>query len=115
MYRYLLFLTCLFTVDGLCAQQITVSGGGKPAYSYTPEASTGLNGGVFVIYSLDQATIEFSGEDDSLISWSKFGPSGAANATPVAGATQSGYLSTLTLTEADCGYVIAQNGRSYYL
>lgn len=115
MYRHLLFLTCLFTVSGLCAQQITVSGGGKPAYSHTPEASTGLNGGVFVIYSLDQATIEFSGEDESLISWSKFGPSGAANATPIAGATQNGFLSTLSLTEGDCGYVIEQNGRSYYL
>ena len=115
MYRFLLFLTALFTFGGLCAQQITVTGGGKPAYSYTPEASTGLNGGVFVVYSLDQATVEFSGADDSLISWSKFGPSGAATSTPVTGAVQNGYLSTLTLTEADCGYIIEQNGRSYYL
>ena len=115
MYRFLLFLTALFTFGGLCAQQITVTGGGKPAYSYTPEASTGLNGGVFVVYSLDQATVEFSGADDSPVSWSKFGPSGAATSTPVSGAVQNGYLSTLTLTEADCGYVIEQNGRSYYL
>lgn len=115
MYRFLIFLASLFTLGGLYAQQITVSGGGRPAYSYTPEASTGLNGGVFVIYSLDQATIEFSGEDDSLVSWSKFGPSGAASSTPVAGAVQSGSLSTLNLTEADCGYAIEQNGRSYYL
>ena len=95
MYRHLLFLTCLFTVGGLCAQQITVSGGGKPAYSQYPRSQYRPERGVFVIYSLDQATIEFSGEDESLISWSKFGPSGAANATPVAGATQNGYLSTL--------------------
>lgn len=115
MYRFLIFWAALFTFGGLCAQQITVAGGGKPAYSYTPEASTGLNRGVFVIYSLDQATIEFSGEDDSLISWRKFGPSGAASSTPVAGAVQNGFLSTLNLTEADCGYAIEQNGRSYYL
>ena len=116
MYRILFFWASLLTFGGLCAQQIAVSGGGKQAYDgHIPEASTGLNGGVFVIYSLDNATIEFTGEDDSLISWSRFGPSGAALATPVTGAVQNGSRSTLSITEADCGYIAEQNGRSYYM
>ena len=64
MRRYLLFFACIITIGELYAQQITVSGGGRPAYNHTPEISTGLTGGVFVIYSLNNATIEFSGEDD---------------------------------------------------
>ena len=60
MYKYLLSFASIIMFGQLYAQQITVLGGGRPAYSYTPEASTGLTGGVFVIYSLDNATIEFS-------------------------------------------------------
>ena len=116
MYRILFFWASLLTFGGLCAQQIAVSGGGKQSYDgHIPEASTGLNGGVFVIYSLDNATIEFTGEDDSLISWSRFGPSGAALPTPVTGAVQNGSRSTLSITEADCGYIAEQNGHSYYM
>ena len=90
-------------------------GGGRPAYNHTPEISTGLTGGVFVIYSLNNATIEFSGEDDSPISWCLFREIGKESATPISGAIQNGNISTLNISEADCGYIIEQNGESYYL
>lgn len=115
MCRKLLLFVCIITLGNLYAQQITVSGGGYPAYGYTPDASTGLTGGVFVIYSLDNAVIEFSGTSDSPVLWSKFGPSGAASPTSVTGAAQNGSTSTLPLTEADCGYIIEQSGTKYYL
>lgn len=115
MRRYLLFFACIITIGELYAQQITVSGGGRPAYNHTPEISTGLTGGVFVIYSLNNATIEFSGEDDSPISWRLFRENGAASSTPISGAIQNGNISTLNISEADCGYIIEQNGESYYL
>lgn len=94
MRRYLLFFACIITIGELYAQQITVSGGGRPAYNHTPEISTGLTGGVFVIYSLNNATIEFSGEDDSPISWRLFRENGAASSTPISGAIQNGNIST---------------------
>ena len=112
MRRYLLFFACIITIGELYAQQITVSGGGRPAYNHTPEISTGLTGGVFVIYSLNNATIEFSGEDDSPISWRLFRENGAASSTPISGAIQNGNISTLNISEADCGYIIEQNGES---
>lgn len=115
MRRYLLFFACIITIGELYAQQITVSGGGRPAYNHTPEISTGLTGGVFVIYSLNNATIEFSGEDDYPISWRLFRENGAASSTPISGAIQNGNISTLNISEADCGYIIEQNGESYYL
>lgn len=90
-------------------------GGGRPAYNHTPEISTGLTGGVFVIYSLNNATIEFSGEDDSPISWCLFREIGKESSTPISGAIQNGNISTLNISEADCGYIIEQNGESYYL
>ena len=110
MRRYLLFFACIITIGELYAQQITISGGGRPAYNHTPEISTGLTGGVFVIYSLNNATIEFSGEDDSPISWRLFRENGAASSTPISGAIQNGNISTLNISEADCGYIIEQNG-----
>ena len=115
MRRYLLFFACIITIGELYAQQITVSGGGRPAYNHTPEISTGLTGGVFVIYSLNNATIEFSGEDDSPISWCLFREIGKESSTPISGAIQNGNISTLNISEADCGYIIEQNGESYYL
>ncbi len=116
MRRFLLFfISSIATCGTLLAQHFTVSGGGREAYNYIPEANTGLNGGVFVLFSTDRATIEFSGVDESPISWYSFSASGAATTTPVEGATQSGFTSTLPITEADCGYVAEQNGRSYYV
>ncbi len=115
MRRFLLFFILLFTWTALTAQTITVSGGGRDAYRYTPEANSGLNGGVFVVFSTDRATIEFSGSNDSPITWYSFDASGAAMTTPVEEATQVGSTSTLPLATADCGYVVEQNGRSYYL
>ncbi len=115
MRRFLFFFMSLFVGQTLFAQTITVSGGGREAYRHTPEASTDLNGGVFVVFSTDRASIEFSGVDDSPITWYTFDASGAVMKTPVSGATQTGATSTLPLTIADCGYVAEQNGRSHYL
>ncbi len=115
MRRFLFLFVTLFMTLTLSAQTIRVSGGGRDAYNHTPEANTGLNGGVFVVFSTDRATIEFTGTTDSPVAWYTFDASGAAITTPVSGATQVGSVSTLPLTTADCGYVVEQNGKSYYL
>ncbi len=115
MRRFFLFFIGLLACEVLVAQTFTVKGGGRDAYRYPHDASTGLDGGVFVVFSTNGATIEFSGVDVSPVSWYTFDENGAAMPTPVSGATQTGSTSTLPITRGDCGYMVEQGGKYHYI
>ena len=112
MRRYLLFFACIITIGELYAQQITVSEEDLPIT--IRQVKYRFNRWCFVIYSLNNATIEFSGKMIlpflGAIHWNR-----KESSTPISGAIQRQDISTLNISEADCGYIIEQNGELLFM
>ncbi|MFR1236367.1 MAG: gliding motility-associated C-terminal domain-containing protein [Barnesiella sp.] len=113
--RKLIFISFLtFFIQSSRGGEIIIQGGIKPAYKYTPESSTGLEG-VYVIYGTNGVSIQYTADTNSEITWYKFDYRGAAYGTIVPEAVQNGNISILQPIDANCGYMIEQNGRSDFL
>lgn len=83
----------------------------KPIQISAP-ASTGLNGGVFVLPNSAGLRVSVQA---SKVSWQKFDESGAAYATPLNPSASEQGVSSVVLPGGDCGLVISADNQVTYL
>ena len=93
------------------AQRITVQGGDDLYYKYLEDfkSTDGINV-VIVVHGTADKILRFDGRANEPITWYSYDD--VLNPLP---STQNGHYSTLPLTHTECGYVITQGNKTYYI
>ena len=104
-------LYALFTTLPMQAQRLTVQGGDERFYKYLEDfkSTDGINA-VIVVYGTADKVLRFDSKTNEPITWYTYDD--VLNPLP---STQSGHYSTLPLTRTECGYVITQGDKTYYI
>lgn len=108
----IVILSCFATFFPVAAQRFSIEGGDGLSCSYLEEypSTTGINA-VFVVYGTSGKSLRFDGPTTSPITWYSY----EDVVSPLQGATQTAYYSTLPLTQSECGYVAVQDDKPYYV
>ncbi|MBR6757906.1 MAG: gliding motility-associated C-terminal domain-containing protein [Bacteroidaceae bacterium] len=104
-------LVALFTSQSTQAQRISVEGGDGLSYTYLEDykATDGINV-VLVVYGTADKVLRYDGRSTEPITWYTY----EDVLTPLP-STQDGIHSTIPLTRTECGYVIMQGNKTYYV
>ena len=104
------FIGMLIAVSA-AAQRFSIEGGDGLVYSYMEDyrSTSGINA-VFVVYGTDGKTLRFDGATTQPITWYTYDD--VVNPLP---SSQTAHYSTIPLTQSECGYVVVQEDRPYYV
>lgn len=109
--RYILLLILVGVCQSVVSQQFAVTGGDGRAYPYLEDyASTkGINA-VFVVYGTADKKLEFSSRSSDPVEWYTY-----EDVLSPLSSTQNGRTSSIDLVNTECGYVVKQGNKVYYL
>ncbi len=110
-YRYCLVVLLLLMSRYAMAQQFVIEGGDDRNYAYWEDyrSTTGINA-VYVVYGTADKKIKFSSRSKEPMTWYTY----EDVLTPLP-SIQNNYTSTIELTNTECGYVVQQDGKAYYI
>lgn len=106
-----IIIILLSTQQHALAQRFSIRGGDNRSYTYLEDyrATDGINA-VFVVYGTADKTLRYEGSTTEPITWYTFDD--VINPLP---STQNKHISSIPLNNTECGYVVTQGNRSYYM
>lgn len=113
---WILFIAMLVTGADAYAASVRIDGSSREVIADTPAASTGIDK-IFVVYGLHGCSAVYTASSASAaVTWSSYGYEGASYATeiPASELSRNGAEITFSGLQGDTGYVVTENGSSYY-
>ncbi len=110
VYIFIAIVTLIATIQ-VQAQRFSVEGGNELTYYYLEDysSSKGINA-VLVVFGTDGKNLRFDAPSTQPITWYSYDD--VVNPLP---STQTAHYSIIPLTQSECGYVVVQDNKPYYV